>query len=486
MNTIPFPPADSAPDSNSGTNAGDPRLTALALGEISDVAEARVLSAAIAADPRLQREFTQTQALAEALRGAFSAELEAPCASGAAESASPRFGADTVAPGVPSAPPSRRRRSGGFGALVSHHEENAGKNNILRFFFAGASALGAAALLFFALRVHEPAPLSSPPPDTVAARTTPAAPIVQPGSIRLRPQTEDGYHVAARTPRPGSIHVAIPTSSPGAVSLASLVSRLPARIPHGGENAFVPIENPPREIALSLASTGRDYARKLHDSIALGRLPNRELLRVDGLVNAFACVPDTASALPGIDLVAEVVPAPWAPGHWLVRTTVQAGGTDTSIAATQARAAATFFPAQAASWRLLGCEDGGENAPALELPAEIRSGEVLTTLFELVPAPGAKAGESLGELKIAFTDKAGKRVELTRKIAWPAPGGMEAATDETRVAAAAAALGLALRQSPHRGSATVALAGRIVGAAHHPDRALFDLLLRDSAVLVRN
>jgi hypothetical protein len=233
---------------------------------------------------------------------------------------------------------------------------------------------------------------------------------------------------------------------------------------------------------LCLASTGIDYARRLQDSIALGRLPDRQQLRIDALVNAFVSAP-AGNAAPGIELVAEAIPAPWAPGHWLIRATVQARGSDASIVATQARAATVFSPEQAASCRLLGWEDGGENPPAFDLPATIHTGETLTTLFELIPATGAKTGEPLGELKIAFTDKNGKRTELSQTIAWPASGGIAAATDETRIAAAAAALGLALRQSPHRGSATLALAGHLAGTTHLPNRALFDSLLRDTTAL---
>jgi hypothetical protein len=481
MNTIPIPPADAdnAAEISNATAAttNDARLTALALGEITDDEEARAAHAAIAADPELQREFAQTLAVSALLKAAFAKETDAHRATAADNAATP------LPKPAPEAP-ARRRHTGGFGIAVTRRSDDFPKNNILRFVFGGASALGAAALLFLALRIYEPVVAPPQSTETLAAAVKKEEALL-PGSIRMRPQAEGERRVAARTLRPGNIHLAPTATSPGVATLGTLVSRLPARVRNGGENEFIPVENPSREIALCLASTGRDYARRLHDSIALGRLPARELLRVDGLVNAFAAAPDSA-AVPGIELVTEAVSAPWAPGHWLVRTTVQAGGMDVSIVATQAHATATFSPAQAASWRLLGCEAGGENAPALSLPAVIRSGEVLTTLFELVPASGAKAGESLGELKIAFTDATGKPVALSCKVAWPASGGIETATDETRVAAAAAALGLVLRQSPHRGGASVALAGRIAGSAHNPDRALFDSLLRDSAALERN
>jgi hypothetical protein len=480
MNSIPVPPAD-----NVAPESGDPRLTALALGEITDAHEAHALREAIARDPRLQLEFAQTQALATLLRDGFRKELETATTTPAtaAQDASPLHAtAPYPAPlTAASASPASRRRSGGFSTAPSRRPETF-KDNVLRFVLVGATALGAAAALFLATRTPDTA--TAKLPENQVAATSTADPVSLPGIIHLRPSTGDEPRGASaiRTPRPGSIRVAPPVNSPDAVNLATLVSRLPARIPRGGENDFLPLERPPREIALCLASPGIDYARRLQDSIALGRLPERRLLRIDALVNAFVSAPAN-DATPGIELVTEAVPAPWAPGHWLVRATVQANGTDASIVATQARASTVFSPEQASTCRLLGWEDGGENLPAFDLPATIRTGETLTTLFELVPAAGAKTGKPLGELKIAFTDKNGKRTELSQTIAWPASGGIAAATDETRIAAAAAALGLALRQSPHRGGATVALAGHLAGTARLPNRALFDSLLRDSSAL---
>ncbi|MDR2862477.1 MAG: DUF3520 domain-containing protein [Puniceicoccales bacterium] len=470
MNDTSLPTPCPAPD--------DPRLTALALGEITDPAEARALREAIGADPASQREFDAIRALATALQTEFRAEAQParPAASNSlpfadAQKARPaRRRADTA----PEEPAHRRRhgsaRSSGFGPRLTPRASLPEK--IIRFTILGGLGIGAAATLIFSSRLA----------DTAVNKTEETTVATAPEYwVKLRPKKPAAI-LPEGHPIPAPAAGALPVSKEN--GLAELVATLPVRIPGSRENIFMPARG--RAASLCLTSAGKNYARRLQSSLIKGTLPPRRLMRIDGLVNAF--LSDTRSATEhGVQLVAEAVPAPWASGHWLVRATVRAGEIGGSIVGTGAHATVAFSPEQVDSWRMLGCEDGDTNAATLEVPGVMRGGESLTTLFELVPAADAREGEAIGMVRITYRTPEGQVMTLLKKVAWPAPGGLETALEDTRFAAAVASFGLAMRQSQYRGAATLGMAGRLAESAkEHPNKKWFDAMVRDAAPLVGN
>jgi Ca-activated chloride channel family protein len=134
-------------------------------------------------------------------------------------------------------------------------------------------------------------------------------------------------------------------------------------------------------------------------------------------------------------------------------------------------------PARAASYRLVGYEnrrlapedfrDDSKDA------GEIGAGHTVTALYEVVPAGAAGAGRPVDPLKYqAPREPAAKSDELlTVKLRYKSPEGRESipleyavldpgasfasASADSRFAAAVAAFGMVLRESPHRGIATL-------------------------------
>jgi Ca-activated chloride channel family protein len=144
-------------------------------------------------------------------------------------------------------------------------------------------------------------------------------------------------------------------------------------------------------------------------------------------------------------------------------------------------------PAEVRSYRLLGYENrmlrreqfDDDRADAGELGA----GQTVTALYEIEPArgvagaaaplryqaaatlaPAAAEGE-LGTLKVRYKAPDGGE---SRLATWPvrdAQLALTATSNDFRFAAAVAAFGLALRASPHRGSATAAMARELAASA---------------------
>jgi Ca-activated chloride channel family protein len=152
-------------------------------------------------------------------------------------------------------------------------------------------------------------------------------------------------------------------------------------------------------------------------------------------------------------------------------------------------------PARAASYRLVGYEnrrlapedfrDDSKDA------GEIGAGHTVTALYEVVPAGAAGAGRPVDPLKYQTQREAAAKSDelLTVKLRYKSPEGRESipleyavldpgasfasASADSRFAAAVAAFGMVLRESPHRGIATldsvIAMAedaGAAAGDAH--------------------
>jgi len=144
-------------------------------------------------------------------------------------------------------------------------------------------------------------------------------------------------------------------------------------------------------------------------------------------------------------------------------------------------------PAEVRRYRLLGYENRllrreqfeDDRADAGELGA----GQTVTALYEIVPAHGkaadapkllyqaaavlspAAADGELGTLKVRYKQADG---DQSRLMTWPvrdAGSALTATSSDFRFSAAVAAFGLALRGSPHRGSATAAMARELAVSA---------------------
>jgi hypothetical protein len=153
-----------------------------------------------------------------------------------------------------------------------------------------------------------------------------------------------------------------------------------------------------------------------------------------------------------------------------------------------------FNPAQVASHRLLGYENRVMAAADFRNDrkdaGEIGAGHSVTALYEIELTGEAGGGQATGAEPLKYqpqpaaaprAEAATSRELLTVKLRWKRPdgdtslleqvpladrgGAFEQASDDLRFAAAVAAFGMILRNSEHRGEATLPMVARIAGGS---------------------
>jgi hypothetical protein len=245
-------------------------------------------------------------------------------------------------------------------------------------------------------------------------------------------------------------------------------------------------------------ATVRDFLRQ-------GRWPPPGAVRIEELVNHFSYTYDPPGDSAPLAAAIEVAAAPWAPFHRLVRIGLQppppavlpgepaARPADRAVAAI-ARDVSVFVefnPATVASYRLIGYDHAAPQPGGVEIAA----GHAVTALYEIVPAWSAAPPAAAGGFPIALkyqpargsrpgpsTGIAGELLTLTvryrdreggpvRALEFPLADSGAAfahASADFRFAAAVAAFGMILRDSPHRGGATMSHVVEWASAARDP------------------
>jgi Ca-activated chloride channel family protein len=117
-----------------------------------------------------------------------------------------------------------------------------------------------------------------------------------------------------------------------------------------------------------------------------------------------------------------------------------------------------FDPASVASYRQIGYENRALDKKDFEDDAkdagELGAGHSVTALFEIVPAASASTRAHLATLKLRYKEPTGKSSKpLIAEVIDEGRSAYEASSD-LQFAAAVAALGMLLRDSPHKGSAS--------------------------------
>jgi Domain of unknown function (DUF3520)/von Willebrand factor len=402
----------------------DPRVTAYAFGELEG-AERELVEAAVKADPALQATVAELRAFGGQLTTVFADEpVEAgPGDAGAGEAA-----------------------AGGGGMLAK-----------LSGFYYLAGGLAAAGLaIVVGLRTggdDRPATVCVQEPVIMELVSGPA---------------EDA-----------------PVARAAAVSFAA--ASMPAEVePEGfGDGEFRrAAAEPVAGFPLAVDTAGYETVRSYIDG---GRLPPRETVRVGELVNHFT---HSVAAAGGGGVFAaklEAAAAPWASGHRLVRITLTASESVKGV-----KAEAVFNPARVSMYRLIGYE--GRAGAGGVTAAEVAAGRTVTVLYEVVPVKrrtdDTEIAPPLGELltlKIGYQAAAGG-AGGKQEFALVDRGTEFAKADgEFRLAAAVAAWGMLLRESPQKGAATWE---RVIAWAEDGDgvdvdgrRAEFIRLVRKSAEL---
>lgn len=213
-------------------------------------------------------------------------------------------------------------------------------------------------------------------------------------------------------------------------------------------------------------------------SIRQGQKPERGKVHVAELVNAFSYGWPATAAGESFATVLEEAEAPWAAGHRLVRVGLKA-----NAMAHDAQVLVEFDPTVVRAWRLIGFErDAGMVGvkSARQNGETLAAGQAMTALYEIVPMGPTKATQQVLRLTLNYRDAdSGAKRTLNHVLGYSGARFAEASED-LKFAAAVSAYGLILRESPHRGSATLAGVLAWTGAAQSGERAEFAALVRET------
>ena len=172
----------------------------------------------------------------------------------------------------------------------------------------------------------------------------------------------------------------------------------------------------------------------------------------------------------------------------------QAGGTLVTVAK-DVKIQVEFNPAEVASYRLIGYENRLLAAEDFRDDAkdagEIGAGHSVVALYEIVPPAAdasverpvdplryqvlepveASASGELATVKLRFKAPAGETSVERAFVVMDGGRGAGEATSELKFAASVAAFGMVLRDSPHRGAASIELVRQLAqaGLAYDPD-----------------
>ncbi len=200
-------------------------------------------------------------------------------------------------------------------------------------------------------------------------------------------------------------------------------TEMPAAI---GESDFARVRSEP--LSTFAAEVATESYLKVRRYLDQGRLPPRDAVRVEEMVNYFSYryTPPAKDVKEPFAASMEIAAAPWNPEHRLVRIGVkgreepsagQAGG-ETAAIAKDVKLQVEFNPAVVQAYRLLGYEHGASkpegSGSEKAADGKIGAGHTVTALYEIVPvgasAPESTAGET-EELKYQKTILRDARVD---------------------------------------------------------------------------
>ncbi len=241
-------------------------------------------------------------------------------------------------------------------------------------------------------------------------------------------------------PAPGEAEpVPAPTPAPESPGPRADVRRVPS-VPSG---AFAPVTDAAVAVALD---TGRGSYRAWVDGVRAGRLLPSEPIRLEEWIHAPAY--DYAPPeQPGEELAIhlEVAVAPWNPTHRLVRVGLKATPDMDGDRIRRVRAELRFDPQQVRTFRRLA-SGPPEDPTAPGAGVDFGPGAMFTALYE-VSLRMVESREPLGSLTLSHDRRDGSRWERVEAVRDDGAA-LLAASEDFRLAAALAGLGLRLQGTP--------------------------------------
>ena len=424
-------------------NVDDPKLTAYALDEL-DEPERSAIAHATADSPEMQRFVAETQELARALRSQYRLELQR----------------GLVAPGT-----------------LTAIQGDA--------FWSKAGPLGIAALIAVLAVVGAVMFSSKESPTSASSRSN--LPRLLAGD---RAQPNQFAPVEAEdAARPNQNEKFAAEAGPYAFT---------------GERPFVSVISKPRS-SVPLVVDSASYL-DVRGSINVGRLPPRESVRVEGMINHFPYEYPQPNAGESFSLNLDVVTCPWEPAHRLVRIGLK-GNRDVAIRA-DSRIEVEFNPRRVASYRLIGYdrqETETQNSNEQNVGSHsVTAGYTLTTLYEIVPlkhlrtVPGTQMPNAGGEpseplltAKLQANIRGnGTAVGFIQRTVSDTDFDFAQAPTDLKFAAAVAEFGMILRDSEYKGKGSlqqvIEWAQQGLGTDVNGYRADFIELVRKAQVLKKS
>ena len=268
-------------------------------------------------------------------------------------------------------------------------------------------------------------------------------------------------------------------SAPAPAAASSGIAMVSADYGMQDETFFATADAASSTFPLRVGTASFDDVR---ESVRQGVQPARAKVHVAELVNAFSYGWPATAAGENFATVLEEAEAPWAAGHRLVRVGLKANAT-----ARDAQVLVEFDPSVVRAWRLIGFErDSG--MVGIKSPRQngetLAAGQAMTALYEIVPVGPTTASQRMLRLTLNYRDAdSGATHTLNQALSYSGRRFADASED-FRFAAAVSAFGLILRESPHRGSATLNGVLAWTGVAPSGERGEFAAMVREAQGLI--
>ncbi|MEY2530576.1 MAG: Ca-activated chloride channel [Verrucomicrobiota bacterium] len=242
------------------------------------------------------------------------------------------------------------------------------------------------------------------------------------------------------------------------------------------ENPFLAVRDYPH--STFPIAVGRTSYPNIERSIKEGSLPPKNAVRIGEMINYFSYDYPQPSGSEPFSVNGDVAGCPWNSSHRLVRIGVQGRNTSTggrSAIAKDVSVEVDFNPARVVSYRLIGYEKGPvgkeDSKVAKSDSGEIPPGHTATALYEIVPVGEAierstspRRTDELLKVKLHYKKRGGAESEAMERSIADNEATFESASPDFKFAAAVAEFGMILRESEFKGNATL---GAVLEWAQH-------------------
>jgi hypothetical protein len=498
------------------TTPDNPRLTAYALDELDGEDRAEIESLLAHSEPA-RRFVADVRATSAILRDQFSLE-PAPGLDDARRAAILSEETEPVAALRLHVDDAEERTD--VYHVITHPGPGARRYRAELLAIAAAVAIVATALTLILSSLFRARTPANGPLASSRSPSTPQVPFIfTPGNLTIDkpPVVSEGF--ASHPPR--ELIAQMPADRDGPVppfGVAGAISVAPIQVPTTGESTgtvaayALTIENPFFDAGRNPLSTfafnvGNSSYAAVRRALAQHQLPAKDAVRIEQFVNFFPYHYSAPTEGETFAAHIEVAGCPWQIKHRLVRIglkgkelpAVQPIAEDVQIRV-------EFNPAKVGAYRLIGY-DRRLLTRAVSIEADhhnqVTSGQSVTALYEIIPAgaaipsveeplkyqkppeltAAAKANELL-TVQLRYVDPQAASAPKAQFFAAVDPAAASEPSDDFKFAAAVAAFGLLLRDSPHKSDATYDLVLALAEAGQHSDalgeRAKFLDLIRQA------